>query len=67
MTKEEEAKFDEQVAFHNGKNDICPVMSIGRKTPASCVKHCAWFDEEQNKCVISRINANLKWLENIAK
>ncbi|QEY33846.1 hypothetical protein FL966_01625 [Caproiciproducens galactitolivorans] len=67
MTKDEEAKFDKEAALHFGQDDICPIMSVGRKSPALCVKGCAWYDTETKECTMSRINANLKWLKDIAK
>jgi hypothetical protein len=67
MTVEEETKFDKEAALHFGEVDICPIMSIGRKSPALCVKGCAWLDTDSKECAMSRINANLKWLEELKK
>ena len=44
-------------------DDICPIMSIGKKEPALCTEKCAWFDTKEEECAISRINGNTKWLQ----
>jgi predicted ArsR family transcriptional regulator len=46
--------------------DICPIMSIGKPKPVNCTSNCAWFDTNLEECAMSRINANLKYLQDIA-
>lgn len=48
-------------------NDICPIMSIGKSNAVDCTPRCAWFDTEYSECALSRINANLKCLEDVSK
>lgn len=47
--------------------DICPFLSIGKDDPVDCNPHCALFDTKEKECAISRINGNLKCLEDISK
>ena len=47
--------------------DICPIMSIGKDETVECTRQCAWFDTESEECAMSRINANLKWLQDISE
>jgi hypothetical protein len=42
--------------------DICPIMSIGG-VEKDCTDRCAWYDTSLRECAISRINGNLKVLE----
>jgi len=48
------------------KPDICPILSIGKEKLQDCTCDCAWFDTDSEECAMSRINANLKWLQDIA-
>lgn len=65
MDIKDEKSFDELAVECYKKFDVCPIMSIGRKTPAHCTESCAWFDTELKECAVSRINGNLKLLKDI--
>lgn len=45
--------------------DICPILSIGKDEPVDCNEYCAWFDTQDRECAVSRINGNLKRLEDL--
>lgn len=42
------------------QDDICPIMSIGKKEPVYCTCDCAWFDTNLEECSVSAINGSLK-------
>lgn len=42
------------------RDDICPIMSIGKETAVNCTEQCAWFDTEREECAMSVINGSLK-------
>lgn len=42
------------------RNDICPIMSIGKEKAVNCTERCAWFDTEREECAMSVINGSLK-------
>ncbi len=53
-------------SVQNSRYDVCPIMSIGQNSPVFCSKNCAWYDTGCEECAVSRINANLKYFENIS-
>ena len=42
------------------RDDICPIMSIGKDLTVNCTEKCAWFDTERLECALSVINGSLK-------
>jgi len=40
-------------------------MSIGKVAGVLCTHNCAWYDTAENECAVSRINGNLKCLEDL--
>lgn len=51
--------------MNNFMDDICPILSIGKEEPVNCTDRCAWYDTTECECAISRINGNLKVLEDL--
>ena len=44
------------------RDDICPVMSIGKENAVNCTERRAWFDTERKECALSVISGSLKSL-----
>ena len=42
------------------RDNICPIMSIGKDLTVNCTEKCAWFDTERLECALSVINGSLK-------
>ena len=44
------------------RDDICPVMSIGKENAVNCTERRAWSDTERKECALSVISGSLKSL-----